>query len=385
VSVVAAAPPRSSLRGEIREWVKSEVEPIASEHDRSASTPVYLGQRFFDAGFPARFFADARMSDATFMGEACVAAEELAYCSAAIASFLMLPVFFNRLAAHHLGDGARSRFQDRLLCEPVITALAVSEREAGSDVLRTETRARPVDDGYVLHGRKEYSSNLRQASQAIVLARTRPGDERAPDALSWFLVDLKAPGVHVGERWPTLGLRAMDLSPLALDDVPVARSFLLGPEGRGLSLLADSLSQSRTGIAAVALGIARRARDEVLRFAKDRVLYGERLYRLQDYRFRIAEMEKDIAAARGLVDRAIACHDLGPDNTKNASMAKLFAGEMVMRITETAMLMLGSRGYAGEGIAERLFRDARHVAIVEGNEQIHKELIFTSLLRRGGD
>jgi alkylation response protein AidB-like acyl-CoA dehydrogenase len=385
MSAIVESPTQAPLRAQFREFVRADVEPIASEHDRSGTTPLHLTQSFFDCGFPQRFFSGPDMPEATFLTDACVAAEELAYGSAAIASLLMLPVFFDRLVLKHLQEPARSIWHERLLREPVVTAFAASERAAGSDVMRTEVRADPSGDDYVLHGRKEYSSNVRNASFAIVVARTGPAGLRASDSLTWFLVDMAAPGVNVGDRWPTLGLRAMDLSPLELNGVRVPRSFVLGGEGRGLALMANSLSQSRTGIAAVALGIARRARDEVLRFAKERVLYGERLYRLQDYRFRIAEIEKDISAARALVDRSASRHDLGLDHTKDASIAKLFAGEMVMRVTETALLMFGSRGYAGEGVMERLFRDARHIAIVEGNEPIHKELIFTSLLRHGGD
>ncbi len=311
-------------------------------------------------------------------------AEELAYGCAAIASLIMLPLFLNRMVLRYLDEPYRSAFHARTKDEPLVTAFAASERAAGSDLLAVETTARLAGDTYLLTGRKEYSSNLRLARFAIVVARTGPPSARSTDSLSWFLVPTNAPGVKVGERWDTLGLRGMDLSPLDLDEAAVPSAYRLGEEGRGLPMMLESLSQSRTGIAAMAVGIARRARDEVLAYGSRRRLYGDKLLKLQDYRFRIAEMEVDIAAARALVQASADRFDSGLDHAKEASIAKLYAGKMVMRVTEAASVMLGTVGYTGQSLLEKLFRDARHTAIVEGTEPIHKELVFASVLRRGG-
>ena len=379
--MVELAIPReqASLRARVREFVTEEVETVVLPGDGLAAAPDQLTRRFHEWGF-ARELVEA--GEDRFLADACVAAEELAYCSAAVASLLVLPVFFNRLAVSNLAEPARSEFRARLFAGPTVTAFAASEQDAGSDSTAIRTRAERSGPAYVLRGRKDYSSNVRQADQVIVVART--GGDGGRDGLSWFLVPTRSPGVEVGPRWDTLGLRSMDLSPITFDDVIVDGANLLGREGDGLRMLAESLSQSRTGIAAVGVGIARRARDEVLRFAKHRSLYGERLYKLQDYRFRIAEMERDIEAARALVAVSAKRHGQGQPATKNASVAKLFAGDMAMRITSAAVLMLGAQAYAGRNVVERLFRDARHVAIVEGSEPIHKELIFASVLRHGG-
>ncbi|HSH21514.1 MAG TPA: acyl-CoA dehydrogenase family protein, partial [Candidatus Caenarcaniphilales bacterium] len=212
---------------------------------------------------------------------------------------------------------------------------------------------------------------------------TGAAGQRASDGLSWFLVPTDSPGVRLGERWPTFGLRAIDVSPLELSDVEVPLNRLLGAEGRGLAMMGQSLAQSRTGIAALGVGIARRARDLVMEHGKRRRLYGEKLNRMQDYRFRIADMEKSIAAARALVWVAARTADRGEDAGKESSVAKLFAGEMVMQVATTASAMLGSIGYTGQTQVEKLVRDARHVAIVEGTEPTHKEIIFGHMLRHG--
>jgi alkylation response protein AidB-like acyl-CoA dehydrogenase len=376
--------PEDSLRSTIRRFAAEHVSPIAMEHDRAGTSPRQVYRDFWERGLADRFVPARSPSDAPYLTDGCIVAEELAYACAATASLIMLPIFLNRIALANLAEPLRAAFLDEIRQRPVITAFAASERRAGSDLLGVETSATVVEGGYVLDGRKEYSSNLGHASYVIVVARTGPASERSNDALTWFLVPTDTPGVEIGERWQTLGLRSMNLSPLTLRQVRVPTDHRLGAEGGGLGLMVRSLSQSRTGIAAIAVGIARRARDEVLAFGTKRRLYGDKLVKLQDYRFHIAEMEKDIAAARALVQVSASHYDRGLDHSKEASIAKLYAGQMVMRVTEAASIMLGSIGYTDQSVIEKLFRDARHTAIVEGTDPIHKELIFANVLRHGG-
>jgi alkylation response protein AidB-like acyl-CoA dehydrogenase len=366
----------------LRAFVAQEITPIALEHDRLGTMPLDVYAKFCEQGFSEPFFRGDDAPRPPYLVTFCLAGEQLGYGCAAIASLITLSVFLNRLVLTLVDDATRSQLRPLLVARPVVTSFAASERRAGSDLLSLETRAERCSAGYVLNGRKEYSSNLGHASRVIVVARTREG--RSSDAMTWFLVPTDQPGVRIGERWPTLGLRSMDLSPLELTNVLVPESQRIGDEGRGLRLMNDSLSQSRTTIAAIAVGVARRARDEVLSFGGKRMLYGDKLHKLQDYRFRIAEMEADIAAARALVYLSALKYDQGGDHNKEASIAKLYAGQMVMRVTEAASLMLGSVGYTGQSVVEKLFRDARHTAIVEGTEPTHKEIVFASLLRRGG-
>lgn len=369
------------LQDAARAFAHEELATLAEECDRNATLPSTLINSFHASGVPNRFLSSAEGDD--FVSSACLVAEELSYACAGLASYLMLPVFFNRLVLAYLRGEDRAAFLRACMAAPVVTSFAASEARAGSDMLSLETEATRTSTGYRLNGRKEYSSNLRQAHYVIVVARTGAAGVRASDALSWFLVPTDSPGVRVGQRWPTFGLRAIDVSPLELAEVEVPYSSLLGGEGRGLSMMAHSLAQSRTGIAALGVGIARRARDLVMEHGKRRRLYGDKLNRMQDYRFRIADMEKTIAAARALVWIAAQAADRGEDPGKESSVAKLFAGETVMQVTTAASAMLGSVGYTGQSEVEKLLRDARHVAIVEGTEPTHKEIIFANILRHG--
>jgi alkylation response protein AidB-like acyl-CoA dehydrogenase len=367
---------------EVKEFARANLDPIVDSAEAAGRIPPEVSQRFHGTGIPTRFL-EAYPGD-EFVSTASQMADELAYHCAAMASHLLLPMFFNRIVIGLLSGPERHEFLQRCLAGPVITSFAASEAAAGSDLMALGVRARRTDDGYVLNGRKEYSSNLGSAQYVIVVARTGDAEGRSTDSMSWFLVPTDAPGVRVGERWPTFGLRAIDVSPVELRDVHVPAAYRLGDEGRGLPMMGSSLTMSRTGIAALGVGISRRARDVVLEHSKKRRLYGAKLNRMQDYRFRIADMEKNIAAARALVAVAAAKADRGDEAVKEASIAKLFSGELVMNVTVAASAMLGSIGYTGRSPIEKLLRDGRHVAIVEGPEPTHKELIFAHLLRHGG-
>lgn len=376
-------PEQKEMRAAVRAFTEREIVPVAEEYDRRGESPLHICHKFYAEGWMSRFLPDESGDSRPFLVDGSIVTEELAYGCAGVASIIMLPIFFNRVALFHLSGEVRAEFRQRLAEKPFITSFAASEHEAGSDLLTIQTKARRNKRGYVINGRKAFSGNVRLASYVIVVARTGPEETKSTDAFSWFLVPMDKPGVVIREAWDTLGLRAMDLSPIDFEDVEIPESYRLGEEGQGLRMMAEHLNPSRTGIAAMAVGIARRARDEVLKYGRTRKLYGDKLYKLQDYRFHIVEMEKDIAAARALVWLSGLKHDQGLDHSKEASIAKLFTGQMVMRVTGAASMMMGSLGYTRAAIVEKLLRDARHVAIVEGPEPVQKEMIFAEMLRRG--
>ena len=377
----ALTPAQRELRDGVRAFAKAEVMPISAQCAADRSLPQSVADAWHATGYPSAYYS-APESEATLVTDGAIISEELGYADATFASYLMLPVFFNRLLLGYLTGEPLAALNEALATGHVVTSFAASERVAGSDFTALAVSAEQQDDcSYRLNGRKEYSTNLRYARQTIVVARTSPD---GMGGLSWFLVPMDAAGVSIGDRWDTLGLRALDVSPLELDNVVVPENHRLGETGKGIAMFNEHLAKSRTGIAAMAVGIARRARDVVMDFGLHRRVYGDKLTKMQDYRFRIVEMEKEIAAARALVALSAQKADAGLDHTKEASLAKLYAGEMVMRVTAEAVLMLGSAGYTAQTVADKLMVDARHVAIVEGPEPIHKEIVFATMLRRGG-
>jgi acyl-CoA dehydrogenase len=373
--------PQREMRAALRAFARDRIAPLASSADREASTPLDLCREFWGSGWLERFLPRKSGEREPYLVDGCIMAEELAYGCAGIASVITLPIFLNRLVLEYLDGERRRDFRERLLRDPFITSFAASEHDAGSDLLSLSATAAPRGSGYVLNGHKAFSSNLRHARYAIVVARTAGEGNRFAGAFSWFLVPMDLPGVRVGRRWETLGLRAMDLSSLELSDVEIESGYRLGAEGRGLAMMGEHLAQSRTGIAAIGVGIARRARDEVLSYGLRRRVGRKRLTQLQDYRFRIVEMEADIASARALVWLSAAKYDAVGRHPRESSLAKLVSAETAMQVTVMASLMLGSVGYTTERAIEKLLRDARHVGIVEGPDPVQKELVYADLLR----
>ena len=376
-------PEQKEIRSSVKAFVKEDVIPVAEEYDRRRESPLHIYQKFYEDGWMARFLPGNLKEGEAWVVNALIVTEELAYGCAGVSSAIMMPVFFNRLALLYLSGDEQAEFRKSLAEKPFLTAFSASEHEAGSDMLALRTRARRNGGSYIISGEKAFSSNIRHARYVIVMARTGPDDAKSMDAFSWFLVPTDAEGLEIGDAWDTLGLRSIDVSPILFEDVEVSKRYRLGDEGEGLPMMAENIHQSRTAIAAVAVGIARRARDEIMKYGRRRKLYGDRLYKLQDYRFQLVEMEKDIAAARALVWLSGLKADQGQDHSKEASIAKVFAGQMVMRVTGSASMMMGSVGYTSAAIVEKLLRDARHVAIVEGPEPVQKEMIFAQMLRRG--
>lgn len=377
------SPRQQDLRLAAQVFRDTQILPIADRQDRIGDFPVEISDRFYRDGWMDYFMPEPDNEEpGTFLVDSACVVEELAYGCAGIGASLMLPILVNRTTLSYLDKESSDDFRLELQKEPFMTAFAASEHTAGSDLKQMEASARKTDGGWLINGSKAFSSNLRHARYVVVVARELTDGKHAGNAFPWFLVPTSAPGVKIGPAWETFGIRAMDVSPLYLNDVEIPEERRLGGAGHGLSMMAKQLSVSRTWFAAVAVGIARRARDVILEYARGRKLYGGHLYKLQDYRFQLVEMEQGIAAARSLVWLSALKHDAGLDHRKEASIAKLFAGQMVMQVTAAASMMMGGMGYTSEIVLGKLLRDARHVAILEGPEPVQKELVFHRMLRR---
>ena len=371
------------LRLSACEFRDNEITPIANEQDKLGEFPVEVAERFYEGGWMDYFMPKTDEEEpGNFLVDSACVAEELAYGCAGIGTSLMLPLLANRTILSYLEQKSCDDFRLELQKKPFMTAFAASENTSGSDLQRIETQARRTEDGWQIDGSKAFSSNLPHARYVVVVANEVNDDNDGGNVFSWFLVPTSTPGVKIGPTWDTLGIRSMDVAPLYLNSVQIPEHFRIGGAGKGLSMIAKHLSVSRTWFAAAAVGIVRRARDTILEYGRNRELYGGTLYKQQDYRFKLVQMEQDIAATRSLVWLSALKHDAGLDHKKEASIAKLFAGQMVMRALDEASMMMGGMGYTSEAIVGKLLRDARHVAILEGPEPVQKELVFGRMLRR---
>jgi butyryl-CoA dehydrogenase len=276
-------------------------------------------------------------------------------------------------------DDQKETFLPKLASGEWLCSFALSEPGAGSDAAALQTRARREGDSWVISGRKNFITHANLADVMTVFARVDATD-RETVAL---LVTRDDPGWRVDRIEHKMGLRGSPTCSVVLEEVRVPDSARLGPVGDGLRVALSTLDKGRIMTASLALGIAQGALELALAYAQERVQFGKPIADFQAVQFMLADMETDVQAARALVRSAASAYDAGePDITRTAAATKLFATDMVNRVTSTAVQVLGGYGYIVDYGAERRMRDARVFSIFEGTNEIQRLVIARELLRR---
>lgn len=265
----------------------------------------------------------------------------------------------------------------------VITGVAFTEPDYGSDITMVGTTALRDGNEYVLNGLKSLISNGQEASAIIVLCRTDPSADPPRRGMSLILVETDRPGFQAVDLGAKMGLKMTSTSEVSLKDVRVPVEHLVGKENRGFYHTLEFLDVSRVEVAAQSLGGAQAALDRALSHVRSRRQSGRRLADLQITRHKIADMATKIEAARLLTYRAAWAHDHHGGDPTLASMAKLFASRVAVEVSEEAIQMLGGRGYLLEHEVERIYRDVRVTEIYEGTREIQKNTIASRLLGQG--
>jgi len=275
-------------------------------------------------------------------------------------------------------DEQKRRFLAPFASGAKLGCFSLTEPEAGSDATNQNTRAEREGEIYVLNGRKIFVTNGREAHAALVFAQTDP--DRAHHGISAFLVEKGTPGFTVVKTEEKLGIRASDTAEFLFENCRVPVADRLGDEGEGFKIALGSLDGGRIGIAAQAVGIAVAAYDASLAYARERKSFGVPIGEHQMVQWMLADMATAIEAARLLTRRAAFLEDRGLPFGPEASMAKLFASEMAMRVTTDAIQVHGGYGFITEYPVERHFRDAKITQLYEGTSQIQKLVIARHLL-----
>ncbi len=305
--------------------------------------------------------------------------EELASAWATVG----LGVSVHTLACYPLAlygsDEQRQRWLPSWLAGDLLGAYCLSESDAGSDAAALASRAERVADGYRLNGVKAWISHGGVADFYVAMMRT--SDDGAK-GISCFVVEADAPGLSSRPPERKLGFSASPTAQMVFEDVVVPEDHRLGAEGQGFSIALAALDGGRLGMAACAVGIAQAALDLAVAYASDRRQFGRPIVEFQGLSFLLADMATDIAAARALYLAAARKRDRGEAFGTDAAMAKLFATDAAMRVTTDAVQVLGGAGYVKDHAAERYFREAKALQIVEGTNQIQRVVIGRSLTRR---
>ncbi|MFB6104313.1 MAG: acyl-CoA dehydrogenase family protein [Halobacteriaceae archaeon] len=361
-----------AMRDVVREVTEDHIEPVASAADEAASFPEDAWDELAAVDITAltvpEDFGGLAVDRLTY----AVVNEELAYGSLAVATALSVHCLATSCIAEFGDDHHKERWLPEMAAGRPVGAFALSEPGAGSNPAEMTTTARRNGDEYVLNGTKQWITNGQRSGVAIVFAKT---DAEDPDSVTQFLVPTDLDGVAPGDPEDKLGLRASDTTTLDLDDVHIPASNRLTAEGEGLSAALHILTGGRIGIAAQSVGLAQAALDDAVDYAQEREQFDRPIGEIQTVRHKLAEMRTQIAAARSLTRAAAHRADRGESVRTDASMAKLFASEAAMDVTNQAVQIHGGYGYTTDFDVERYYRDAKVTTIYEGTSEIQKEVI----------
>ncbi|HEX4406872.1 MAG TPA: acyl-CoA dehydrogenase [Polyangia bacterium] len=368
------------LRDTARDLATKEILPRAAELDRAHQFPRSIVRRLGELGLLGVMVPDKWGGAGMDAVSYALALEEI---SRACASTGVIMSVQNSLVCAPLvtsgSDAQRARWLPDLATGKKIGCFALSEPEAGSDAAAQRTTAVKNGAGWVLNGTKNFITNAPAADVMLVAANTDPS--KGTKGISIFLVEADAPGVKLGKPDDKLGIRAAVSSQVFFADCAVGADALLGAEGEGFKIAMRALDGGRIGIAAQAVGIARAAFEDAIRYALERKTFGQPLVDHQAIQFKLADMSTEIEAARMLLWRAATKKDAGARYTSEAAMAKLFASEVANRAAKEALQIFGGYGYLGDYPAERHFRDAKITEIYEGTSEIQRLVIASSLLK----
>ena len=307
--------------------------------------------------------------------------EELSRGYSSVADQCGLYELIGTLLAVHGTPAQQTAWLPRLLTAELRPAYCITEAGAGTDVSGITTSAERTGEGWRLSGAKLWIHNAPVADVGFVLART--DKDAGKRGMSIFIVPFDLPGVSRGPKEHKMGQRASQVGGLHFDEVLLPADALLGPEGRGFQIMMGALDKGRIGIAALAVGIAQAGLEAALDYAGQRRQFGQRIADFQGLQWMLADMAKDITAARLLVHHAATEFDGPRPATMFCSIAKCFASDIAVAHTANAVQIFGGSGYIRGFEVERLYRDAKITQIYEGTNQIQRSIIARELLTRG--
>jgi alkylation response protein AidB-like acyl-CoA dehydrogenase len=364
-----------------RRFADEVVRPQAADLDRDERFPADIYAEMGRLGLFGITVPDAHGGAGMDVAAYALVMEELSRGYASVADQCGLLELVATLLSVHGTPAQRARYLGRLLRAEARPAYCITEADAGTDVSGIRTTATKTADGWRLTGAKLWIHNAPVADVAFVLARTDPAAGKR--GMSIFIVDCDRPGVAKGPKEHKMGQRASQVGELAFDDVALPDDALLGAPGRGFHIMMSVLDKGRVGIAALAVGIAQAGLEAALDYAQSRRQFGQAIAGFQGIQWMLADMAKDIAAARLLVHDAAQRLDRGERATMACSMAKCFAGDIAVAHTANAVQIFGGSGYIRGFEVERLYRDAKITQIYEGTNQIQRSIIARELLAQG--
>jgi alkylation response protein AidB-like acyl-CoA dehydrogenase len=374
------------LRRTVREFAEGEIAPHVMEWDEASHFPSEIIPKLAQMGFLGVIFPEKYGGAGMGYAEYVLIIEELSRVDGSVG---IIVAAHNSLCTNHIykfgGEAQKQKYVVPLAQGAKLGCWSLTEPEAGSDAGGTRTVARKTDGQWLINGSKTFTTNGHYADLCVAMAVTDAA--KKSHGISAFVIEKGTPGFRPGKKENKLGLRASDTSEVVFTDCRVPAGNLLGKEGEGFVNSLQILDGGRISIAALGLGMAQGAYESALRYSKQRKQFGKPIADFQAIQFKLADMAMQIEAARlltyqaaWLADRAMASGDGTPRFTRESSMAKLYAGEVAVRVANEAVQIHGGYGFIKDYPAEKYYRDVKLCTIGEGTSEIQRLVIARQLL-----
>lgn len=363
-----------------RKIAEEKLKPVRSKNDREGIFPWDIIKELARADMMRLYIPSQYEGLGKGVFELCLVIEELSRIDGGVA----VSYAVNALGTFPIvimgNEDQKRKYLPKAASGEWLSAFALTEANAGSDAANMQTTAVPDGDHFILNGTKQFITNGSVADYVTVIAMT--DKTKGVRGLTAFIVDKGTPGFTYGKEEDKMGIRASVTSELVLQDCRVHKDAILGGVGQGFVSAMRTLDKSRPGIGAQGLGIAQGAYEEALRYAKQRVQFGQSIVNFQAISFMLSDMATQIEAGRALCYATARMIDSGSTKySKEAAMTKLYNTDLAMRVTVDAVQILGGYGYMKDYPVEKMMRDAKITQIYEGTNQIQRHVIAANIVK----
>ncbi len=363
-----------------RKFARGELEERALEFDRTESFDLDLWRKACDMGFVGVYIDEAYGGAGMGYLEHALITEEFWAVDAGMGIAILASGFGAELLLLHASESQKQAILPDIVSGEAYLCTGITEPDAGSDTAGAGTRAVRDGDHWVINGNKMFITNGTIARHILVYCVTDP-DAPRHNRFSFILVPMDSEGVSAKKIKGKMGIRASDTAEINLRNVRVHRDNLIGSQGRGFYQLMDFLNHSRVQVCAQAVGLARAALEESVKYAKQRRLFGQSLADFQATQLKIADMATWVRAARNLTWEAACGLDEGKPDHALVAMAKWFSADVAVKCADHALQIHGGYGYIDEYKVNRIYRDAKILDIYEGTKEVEKTIVAKSCLQ----
>jgi butyryl-CoA dehydrogenase len=368
------------IQNMVREFSRKVVAATASERDKTKEFPAVNFKQMGELGLMGMMIPEEYGGEEADTISYVLALSEIAYSCASTSVVMSVQNSIVCETFYKFGtEEQKKEFLVPLASGEIIGAFGLTEPDAGSDPVSQETTAVRDGDYYILNGTKRFITSGENCKVALITAKT--DESKGHKGISCFVIPKGTPGLIVGHMEDKMGLRASDTTDLILENCKIPVANIIGKEGDGFKIAMAGLDSGRIGIAAQSYGVAMAAFDAAVKYVKKRKQFGAAISKHQAIRFQIADMATQIEAAKQLIFSAASLKDMKKPYTREASIAKLFASEMVNEVTARAIQMHGGYGFTKDYDVERFYRDARVFTIYEGTSEIQRIVISNQILK----